>query len=149
MFVIFWLVFPHSPKAACLVPKFLPVLKTIRKQLMKALNLRQLAAAGAHHSPHSEHVLMMSTSPSLLLLTVSSGKRQRKIRGCDVNGDETVCALSSGELETEVRYGQSKQLMGSTPSQVAGAISTAQLHFFFVAFFLRTLKFHANLLEHN
>lgn len=41
--------------------------------------------------------------------------------------------------------GESRQLMGSAPSQVPRAISTAQLHFFFffLAFFLPTLMFRA------
>lgn len=46
-----------------------------------------------------------------------------------MNGDE--CAPSEAELETKVRDGDSRQLMGSAPSQVPGTISTAELLFFF------------------
>lgn len=61
-----------------------------------------------------------------------------------MNGDETEHAIWAGELGTEVRYGESRQLMGRALSQVPGAVSTAQLHFGFP-----TLIFYAHLLEQN
>lgn len=47
-----------------------------------------------------------------------------------MSGDEH--ALSAAELETKARDRDSRQLMGSAPSEVPGTISTAQLHFFFL-----------------
>lgn len=80
------------------------------------------------------------TSPSLLLAHQPPKGKQ----SCDVNGEETEHAICAGELGTEVRYGESRQLMGRAPSQVPRAVSTAQLCFGFP-----TLVFHAHLLEQN
>lgn len=67
-----------------------------------------------------------------------------------MNGGGTEHAIWAGDLRTEVRYGESRQLMERAPSQVPRAISTAQLHFVCLwVFFLPTLMFHAHLLEQN
>lgn len=62
------------------------------------------------HSPCSEHVPATAASPILIGYSahhLANAEGKTGTAGCDVDGGKTERALEAGELETEVRRGES------------------------------------------